>query len=125
MRNIVERTAGPGNSPAAVKSQYVHLLTVFAPVVIETDAEHERALKAASALMEKEKRSRAETSLLKLLAVLIEDYEQDRFSMGNASPLEALRELMRIREMSPKDVWAAFGSKGIASEVLNGKRGIS
>jgi HTH-type transcriptional regulator/antitoxin HigA len=125
MRNTVERTALSGNGPAAVKSQYVRLLTGFAPVVIETDAEHERALKAVGALMEKENRSRAETSLLKLLAVLIEDYEQDHFSMGDASPLEALRELMRAREMRPKDLWAAFGSKGIASEVLNGKRGIS
>ena len=125
MRNTVETTARTGKGPAAVKSQYVRLLTGFAPVVIETDAEHERALKAASALMEKGNRSRAETSLLKLLAVLIEDYEQDRFSMGDASPLESLRELMRVREMRPKDLWVAFGSKGIASEVLNGKRGIS
>lgn len=125
MRNTVEKTACNGNSPATVKSQYIRLLTGFAPVVIESDTEHERALKAARTLMEKVKRSRAETSLLKLLAVLIEDYEQDRFSMGNASPLESLRELMRVREISPKDLWVVFGSKGIASEVLNGKRRIS
>lgn len=87
--------------------------------------EHERALKAASALMETGNRSRAETSLLKLLAVLIEDYEQDRYPMGDASPLESLRELMRVRDMRPKDLWETFGSKGVASELLNGKRGIS
>jgi len=87
--------------------------------------EHERALKAASALMETGNRSRAETSLLKLLAVLIEDYEQDRYPMGDASPLESLRELMRVRDMRPKDLWETFGSKGVASELLNGKRGLS
>jgi len=75
--------------------------------------------------MNKERRSNAETSLLKLLAVLIEDYEQKRYAMGDASPLDALKELMRAREMQPKDLWLVFGSKGITSEVLNGKRSIS
>ena len=75
--------------------------------------------------MNKENRSPAETSLLKLLAVLIEDYEQKRYSLGDASPLDTLKELMRAREMQAKDLWAVFGSKGITSEVLNGKRGIS
>jgi HTH-type transcriptional regulator/antitoxin HigA len=27
--------------------------------------------------------------------------------------------------MKPKDLWSVFGSKGITSEVLRGKRGIS
>ena len=36
-----------------------------------------------------------------------------------------LKELMRAREMQAKDLWPVFGSKGIASEVLNGKRAIS
>ncbi len=75
--------------------------------------------------MDKQSRSRAETSLLKLLAVLIEDYEQKRYSMGDASPLDSLKELMRVRGIQAKDLWPVFGSKGITSEVLNGKRGIS
>ena len=94
-------------------------------VAIESVAEHGRALKAAAAIMNKENRSPAETSLLKLLAVLIEDYEQKRYSLGDASPLDTLKELMRAREMQAKDLWSVFGSKGITSEVLNGKRGIS
>ncbi len=125
MRNTVERMAHSGSSSAVVESQYARLLTDFAPVAIETEAEHERALEAVSALMEKIDRSQAETSLLKLLAVLIESYEQDRFSMGEASPLESLQELMRARGMRPTELWEVFGSKGITSEVLNGKRGIS
>jgi len=75
--------------------------------------------------MARENRSSAETSLLKLLAVLIEDFEQKRYSMGDATPVETLKELMRAREMQAKDLWPVFGSKGITSEVLNGKRGIS
>jgi len=36
-----------------------------------------------------------------------------------------LRHLMEARSLTHKDVWPLFGSKGIASEVLNGKRAIS
>ena len=32
---------------------------------------------------------------------------------------------MLAREMQAKDLWPVFGSKGIASEVLDGKRAIS
>jgi HTH-type transcriptional regulator/antitoxin HigA len=125
MPNIASRTASNGRNHAAAKTQYKRLLTQFSPVAIESTAEHGRALKAVAALMDKEDRSAAETSLLKLLAVLIEDYEQRRYSMGEASPLDTLKELMRAREMQAKELWPVFGSKGITSEVLNGKRGIS
>lgn len=125
MPNIAARTANYGRNRAIAKAQYTKLLTGFSPVAIENNAEHDRALKAASVLMDNNDRSRAETSLLKLLAVLIEDYEQKRFSMGDANPLDTLWELMRAREMRAKDLWPVFGSKGITSEVLNGKRGIS
>jgi HTH-type transcriptional regulator/antitoxin HigA len=125
MPNIAEKTASSGRNHATAKTQYTQLLSGFSPVVIESVAEHGRALKAAAAIMNKENRSPAETSLLKLLSVLIEDYEQKRYSLGDASPLDTLKELMRAREMQAKDLWTVFGSKGITSEVLNGKRGIS
>jgi HTH-type transcriptional regulator / antitoxin HigA len=125
MPNIAARTVSSGRNHATAKRQYTRLLTGFSPVAIESAAEHGRALKAAAAVMDKENRSPAETSLLKLLAVLIEDYEQKRYPMGDASSLDTLKELMRARQMQARDLWPVFGSKGIASEVLNGKRGIS
>ena len=57
--------------------------------------------------------------------MLIENFEQQRYSLGEATPLEVLQELMRARDMQPKDLAPAFGSKGVVSEVLSGKRGIS
>ena len=125
MPYIAEKAVASGKNHAVAKTQYTRLLTGFSPVAIENSAEHGRALKAVAALMDKENRSRAEVSLLKLLAVLIEDYEQKRYSMGDASPLDSLKELMCARGMQAKDLWQVFGSKGITSEVLNGKRGIS
>lgn len=125
MPNIAVRTASGGRNHATAKAQYAQLVAGFSPVAIESKAEHDRALAAVADLMARENRSSAETSLLKLLAVLIEDFEQKRYSMGDATPVETLKELMRAREMQAKDLWPVFGSKGITSEVLNGKRGIS
>ena len=125
MRNTTSNKANDGRSRAAVSAQYSKLLAEFAPVAVETEAENERALGFAAALMNKPGRSAAETALLKLLGVLIEDFEQKRYSMGESDPVEVLKELMRGRGMTAKDLWPIFGSKGITSEVLNGKRGIS
>ena len=125
MPNTAAKTAIRGKNRAIAKTQYRRLLTEFSPVAIESSLEHSRAMKTVAELMNKENRSAAETSLLKLLAVLVEDYEQNRWSMGDATPVDTLKELMRARELQAKDLWPVFGSRGIASEVLNAKRGIS
>jgi HTH-type transcriptional regulator/antitoxin HigA len=114
-----------GRNRAAVKTQYVQLLSELVPVVIETEAENERALRVVETLMHKVDRTEAESGILKLLAVLIGDFEQKHYSLGEASPLETLKELMSARDMAARDLWPIFGSKGIVSEVLSGKRGIS
>src|ERR1700732_4587752 len=112
MPNIAARTGSAGRNHATASAQYAQLVAGFSPVAIESKSEHDRALTAVAELMGKESRSAAETSLLKLLAVLIEDFEQKRYSMGDATPLETLKELMRAREMQAKDLWPVFGSKG-------------
>ena len=77
-------------------------------------------------LMEKgEAISAEEEKLLKLLARLIEDFEEQYYHPREATPLEILQHLMDARGAKPNHLWEVFGSKGIASEVLNGKRGIS
>ena len=40
-------------------------------------------------------------------------------------PHQVLAHLMEARGLVHKDVWRVLGSKGVASEVLNGKRSIS
>ncbi len=66
-----------------------------------------------------------EEKLLKLLARLIEDFEERFYHPGEATPLEVLHHLMESRDARQSHLWEVFGSKGIASEVLNGKRAIS
>lgn len=69
--------------------------------------------------------SAEEVKLLDLLVTLIDRYEETHYAIGRRSPHEILHHLMEARGLSHKDVWTLFGSKGVASEVLNGKRAVS
>lgn len=106
--------------------RYRRLLSRTMPVVIETEEENARMLATVEKLMEKgEKLSAEEEKLLKLLVRLIEDFEERFYRPSQATPLEVLTHLMEARGVKQSQLWEVFGSKGIASEVLNGKRGIS
>lgn len=106
--------------------RYRRLLSRTMPVVIETEEENARMLSLVEKLMHKgENLSAEEEKLLKLLARLIEDFEQRYYRSRNATPLEVIHHLMEERGIKQSQLWELFGSKGIASEVLNGKRGIS
>lgn len=96
------------------------------PVVIETEGENERMLAVVERLMHKgEDISAEEEALLRLLATLIQDFEEKYYKPRDAAPLEVLHHLMDARGLKPSGLWELFGSKGITSEVLNGKRSIS
>jgi len=107
-------------------TRYKRLLSQTMPVVIETEEENERMLAIVEKFMEKgENLSPEEEKILKLFARLIEDFEERYYKPKEAQPLEVLRHLMEARAVKQTHLWELFGSKGIASEVLNGKRGIS
>ena len=107
-------------------THYKRLLSRTMPVLIETEEENERMLAVVEKLMGKgEDLTPEEEKLLKLLARLIEDFEQRYYHPKEAEPLEVLHHLMEAQGIKPTQLWNVFGSKGVASEVLNGKRGIS
>ncbi|MDQ2977063.1 MAG: transcriptional regulator [Acidobacteriota bacterium] len=107
-------------------TRYKRLLSQTMPVVIETEEENERMLAIVEKLMEKgEKLSPEEEKILKLFARLIEDFEQRYYHPKEAEPLEVLQHLMEARGVRQTHLWKLFGSKGVASEVLSGKRGVS
>jgi HTH-type transcriptional regulator / antitoxin HigA len=107
-------------------TRYRRLLSQTMPVIIETEEENERMLKVIGKLMDKgENLSPEEEKLLKLLTKLVEDFEGRYYHPRDAGPLEVLQHLMESREVKQTHLLEVFGSKGVASEVLNGKRGIS
>ena len=107
-------------------TRYRKLLSQVMPVAIETEEENERMLAVVEKLMDKgEDISAEEEALLRLLVTLIQDFEEKYYQPKDATPLEVLHHLMEARGLKPRDLWELFGSKGIASEVLNGKRSLS
>lgn len=57
-----------------------------------------------------------------LLALLIEEYEKERYKIESPDPISAIKIRMEEMELKQKDLIGIIGSKGIVSEVLNKKR---
>jgi HTH-type transcriptional regulator / antitoxin HigA len=111
------------------ETKYGQLLMQTLPAVISNDHELERLTKEVDRLMtkgiKKDDLSPEEHKLLNLLVQLIETYEDEHYPMPESSPDQILRFLMEDRNIKQKDLLHIFGSSGIASEVVNGKRSIS
>ena len=104
---------------------YGQLLRRALPHVIRTEAEHARLTDELLRLDERQDLKPEEHELAELLTVLIDEYEERRYAIRKASPQQNLRHLMEARNLTQKDLWRIFGSKGITSEVFHGKRSIS
>ena len=76
--------------------------------------------------MHRSDRSPEETELYELLILLIEKFEQEAYAPGATStPHSMLLFLMEQRNLRQTDLIGILGSKGVVSEVVNGKRDIS
>ncbi|MGK7895675.1 MAG: type II toxin-antitoxin system HigA family antitoxin [Xenococcus sp. (in: cyanobacteria)] len=105
---------------------YGKLLTQYLPKVITSEAENERALNIAETLSNKNDLTPEEEQLLDLLVTLIENFESKQYTFENDStPLSRLIFLVEANNLKQVDLLDIFVSKGIASEVFNGKRQIS
>ncbi|MFN7527623.1 MAG: type II toxin-antitoxin system HigA family antitoxin [Dolichospermum sp.] len=108
------------------KEEYIKLLSETVPRIIDTEIEHKRLLNEVDKLMDLgENLTDEQAEVLQLLVTLIEQYEDKHYQLKAATPLEILHELMSVRQLKQKDIVEVFGSKGITSEVINGKRSIS
>jgi HTH-type transcriptional regulator/antitoxin HigA len=104
---------------------YGRLLTRTLPRVIRSDEEYERITNELMLIDGRDDLTPEERELAELLTLLIDEYEERRYPIPQASPQEVLRHLTESRNLTQKDLWKIFGSKGITSEVFHGKRSIS
>jgi HTH-type transcriptional regulator/antitoxin HigA len=121
-------TRGDGKVIATAKrintKKYGELLQATMPRVIRSDKELDAALAVVNNLMSK-KRTAEEDELFLLVSSLVEAYEDKHHSIEPLPPVELLKELMADRGLKQKDIAHIFGSQGVTSEVLNGKREIN
>jgi len=105
--------------------KYGFLLSQYQPRPIQSESDYENAVAVIEKLMEKG-RDPEETTLLNLLCALVEDYEETQLAGEDlTSPLEVLQHLMESNRLKQADLVGIIGSKGVVSEILNGKRSIS
>jgi HTH-type transcriptional regulator/antitoxin HigA len=115
------------NAALAVNPRkYRLLLDRTMPVAIQTDGEHQRMLRTAAGLMDKgDALTPEEGRVLKLLAILIQDYERQHHRLPRVEPREMLQDLLEERGLAPNSLWPVVGSKARVSEILSGKRAVS
>lgn len=112
--------------PTFNADKYKELLLQYQPKLIRTEEENARALAIVEELMHRSNRTPEEDELYNLLIALIEKFEQEYYSPGRSStPYSLLQFLMEQRNVKQADLVGIIGSKGVVSEVVNGKREIS
>lgn len=107
------------------KKVYGCLLAQALPQVITTEQENEQALQIAEKLVASKSRTPEENQLLQLLVALIEKFEDAHYQLDASSPRSMLIHLLESKELKQSDLVGVIGSKGVVSEVINGKRAIS
>ncbi|HLK19447.1 MAG TPA: hypothetical protein VKT81_10835 [Bryobacteraceae bacterium] len=108
------------------KNRYGKLLAQTLPRVIKSERENERILAALEELDTQDRElTPEEESLAELMTLLVRQFEDSKYPLGHAEPLEALRILTEDRGLRQRDLIPVFGSSSVASDVFNGKRAIS
>jgi HTH-type transcriptional regulator / antitoxin HigA len=106
------------------RNVYGDLLAQHQPKAIETESENQAAIMLAESL-EHRQRTPEEDALLELLVILIEKFEDASYPLPNVEQDRMLLHLMEARNMKQEELLGVIGSRGVVSEIVNGKRSIS
>jgi HTH-type transcriptional regulator/antitoxin HigA len=106
---------------------YEELLIETLPQTIETEAQYRQIARRFGDLVGKGRdRSAEETKPMRLLALLVEDYERRHaLPPDNSTPAERLQFLLEHSGKTAADLQTVFGQRSHVHEALRGKRSIS
>ena len=110
-----------------VADDYLALVKAFPLRPLKSQQE----LRAAGTILDRyigrEDLTEGQRDYLAGLSRFVEDYEQEKklAELKRLSPIEILRHLLEENDMNTSDLGYILGSRGLASEVLNGNRGLS
>ncbi len=108
-------------------ASYEELLIETLPQAIETEAQYRQIARRFGDLVGKGRaRSAEETKLLRLLALLVEDYDRRHaLPPDKSTPAEKLQFLLEHSGKTVTDLQSVFGQRSHVNEALTGKRSIS
>jgi len=103
-------------------AKYGRLCGAVIPKAIENDEEFDRLTEQMEELDFKENSTPEEQALAAMLSVLVQDYDDKHHKLPETTPDRIVRVLMENRGLKQVDLLPIFGSRSVASDVINGKR---
>jgi HTH-type transcriptional regulator / antitoxin HigA len=101
---------------------------IIKPIITEQDFKDASniidALIDADMIENPEQRQKA-LGILDAITTLAIEYEKKHYPIPAPDPIEAIKERMKMLNLSQKDIAKYFGGENRISEVLNRKRGLS
>lgn len=116
----------PAAAPLAA-DDYLDLVRQFPLRPIRTAGEMRLAQELLDRYVGRDDLTPGQRDYVAALAHFAGDYERDEVAaqLRRLKPVDLLKHLMQENAMKTTDLGAVLGSRGLASEVLNGKRGLS
>ena len=120
-------TVEKGAVSRSARNDYLELVKRLPLRPFRTATEYDAAAELLDTLVLRDDLSNGEKDYMEALSLCIEDYDRRHkvFDTSGRTPLDMLKHLMDANDMSVTDLGALLGSKGVASEVLHGKRSLS
>jgi HTH-type transcriptional regulator / antitoxin HigA len=121
------RRTSAGKAAPFNRRKYATLLSRALPVVIATKTEYAQTITEINRLLRKGEAnlSPEEDRLLDLLSTLAENWEEAHHSIPEAPGYRILKHYMQVRGLRQIDLQPILGSRGVTSEIVNGKRSIT
>lgn len=89
--------------------------------VLKTEAEYNEALERIEVIQDAIPGT-PDGNELELLALLIENYEEEHFSLPDPDPVDVIQYYIEQRGLKDKDLADVIGDKTLVSKILNRKR---
>lgn len=94
--------------------------------IIKTDAQYSKYCDRLETLVDSGRKTKAVRDEIELLSLLIEKFDAEHNTFGDADPIELLKALMKDHKMKAVDVANLLHvSKGLVSDMLSYKKGLS
>lgn len=94
--------------------------------IIKSVTQYKEYCDALEKLLEKDGNSKDVQDEIELLILLIERWDAEHTTLNEVDPIELLHSLMHDKKMKAKDLVEILGvSKGLVSDILNYKKGLS
>lgn len=101
---------------------YLELITSFPPRSIKSEVELIATQARINFILDKGQLNQDERDYIKILGMLVDEYEEKHEPMPKIKGIELLKALLEETNLQPKDLVTIFGSETIILDVLQGKK---